>query len=413
MQFDLVLADGRSAHVRLSDEALTIGLGPDLVYTLDRGGRLIGAFRGGMNLRRGLDGRVLGRWRREYGAQGRGPRQRVWLDQGAVLGLFQALSADLELLADSDLPAEAACVLDRARVFDPAADAARFHEVYRPIPILPPDQYQALVLQATEGCSFNTCTFCALYRDRAFRIKARAEFGRHIEQVKAFFGEGLRLRRSIFLADANALIVPQARLLPLFDELAGAFTFMPADLPARRRRRWLRAHESGVSGAYAFVDGLSAERKGADDFRALRERGLRRVYIGLESGHEPLLAWLRKPSGAAAMLEAVRTMKAAGLQIGVIVLTGIGGGRFNAGHCADTAAVLNAMPLDGDDIIYFSPFQPDAGAPYTAIAAAEGVESPAPGFARVQERAIRAALTLPPPVAGPKRVPYNLQDFVY
>lgn len=408
MQFDLSLADGRSAHVRVSDEALTISLGSDLVYTLDRSGRLIGAFRAGVNWRRGLDGRVLGRWRQE-----RGPRQRIWLDPDAVSELFLALGADLDLIAQAEPPPDVLALLQRALAFDPVADAERFRQIYRPIPILPPDQYQALVLQATEGCSFNTCTFCALYRDRAFRIKQPLEFAEHIAQVRAFFGEGLRLRRSIFLADANALIVPQTKLLPLFDELARTFSFMPAELPANQRRAWLRQHKNGISGVYAFVDGLSAERKTVDDFRTLRQRGLRRVYIGLESGHEPLLAWLRKPSSAAAMLEAVRTMKAAGLQIGVIVLSGIGGERFDAGHRADTAATLNAMPLDGDDILYFSPFQPDTAAPYTAIAAAAGMEPPDAGLARAQEQAIGAALTLPPPVAGPKRVPYNLHDFVY
>jgi hypothetical protein len=141
--------------------------------------------------------------------------------------------------------------------------------------------------------------------------------------------------------------------------------------------------------------------------------GLRRVYIGLESGHEPLLAWLRKPSTAAEMTEAVARMKAAGLQIGVIVLLGAGGRRFDAGHVRDTAAALNAMPLDGDDIIYFSPFQPDPAAPYLSIARAEGIDIPDDAFMAAQRQRIIDRLTLPPPPAGPKRVPYNLSDFVY
>ena len=45
----------------------------------------------------------------------------------------------------------------------------------RTIPILPPDQYLALVVQATEGCSWNKCTFCAFYKDRPFHIKHEAE----------------------------------------------------------------------------------------------------------------------------------------------------------------------------------------------------------------------------------------------
>lgn len=408
MQLDLSLSDGRSAHLRHSDAALTASFGADLVYTLDHGGRLVGAFREGYNLRRGLDGRVLARWRHD-----RGPRQRSWLDPGAAAALLAALRRDLEALAKLPLPSGMAEVVQAGLAFDEAADVAEYHRVYRPVAILPPDQYQALVLQATEGCSFNTCIFCALYREQRFRVKDSVEFALHIEDVRDFFGEGISFRRSLFLADANALIIPQERLVSLFSAIATAFALMPENLPPAKQRDWLQAHPDGVSGIYAFIDGLGAERKSVDDFHALRLRGLRRVYIGLESGHEPLLAWLRKPSPAAAMLDAVQRLKEAGLHVGVIVLTGIGGRRFHEGHCGDTAAVLNAMPLGPGDIIYFSPFESDPGAPYEALAAAEGIESSTPEFARIQEIAIRERLTLPPPFAGPKRVPYNLRDFVY
>ncbi len=408
MQHDLLLSDGRMAHLRLSGIALTIGFGLDLVYTLDLSGRLIGVFRQGKNLRRGLDGRVLARWRDEEGI-----RQRVWLDQETIDQILVEFRTDIEVIAEAQPPTPIAVVLCHARYFDYAIDITQFHQVYKPISILPPDQYQALVLQATEGCSFNTCTFCALYRDRRFYIKTAVDFALHIEQVRDFMGPGILMRRSLFLADANALVIPQDRLLPFFDVIAQAFAIMPEQTPANKRSVWLRAHPEGVTGIYAFVDGLSADRKSVDDFRTLRLRGLRRVYIGLESGNEALLSWLRKPSSAAAMLDAVKQMKAAGLQIGVIVLTGIGGDRYHDAHCTDTATILNAMPLDSSDIIYFSPFRPDPDAPYDEIAAAEGIAPPSPFLMKAQEQAIRAKLTLPPPPVGPKRVPYNLADFVY
>ena len=408
MQLDLPLNNGRCAHLRLSNAALTIGLGMDLVYTFDLSGRLFGAYREGRNLRRGMDGRVLARWRGEDRK-----RRRTWLNAGERERLLNDMHRDLEVILHANPPAVYAAVLKRAHQFDYDADVMLFRQVYRPISILPPDQYQALVLQATEGCSFNTCIFCALYRDREFRIKSPAGFAAHIQAVKALFREGIRLRRSIFLADANALVISQARLLPLFGEIERAFEIMPLTVTPAQRSAWLQMHPNGVTGVFAFVDGLSAERKSVEDFRDLRERGLRRVYIGLESGHEPLLQWLRKPSSAAEMLDAVRRMKQAELNVGVIVLTGVGGRRFHEGHCRDTAAVINAMPLGRDDIIYFSPFQPDPRAPYEEIAKAEGVEPTTPEFAREQEGVIRELLTLPPPPAGPKRAPYNLQDFVY
>ena len=422
--FRFTLPDSRPVHIRLNAEALTISIDELLIYTFDGAGRLYGAFDHGVNYRRGLDGRVLARWRDE-----RNRRQRRWLREEEVAALLEKMRGDLEVISDqysvfskqysgggeqrSSETGDVSLMLARVLAFDYQADALHFHQVYRPISILPPDQYQALVLQATEGCSFNTCTFCALYRDRPFRIKSPEVYEQHVAEVLDFFGPGVSMRRSIFLADANALIIPQQRLLPLMQITARSFPIPPEDLDAAARRAWLAEHPRGMTGVYAFVDGLSAERKRVEDFRALRALGLRRVYIGLESGHEPLLAWLRKPSTAAEMTEAVAHMKTAGLQIGVIVLLGAGGRRFDAGHVRDTAAALNAMPLDGDDIIYLSPFQSDPTAPYLSLARAAGVDIPDDDFMADQRQRILQRLTLPPPPAGPKRAPYNLMDFVY
>ena len=416
--YTFLLPDTRPVHIRLNAEALTISIDELLVYTFDLAGRLYGAFDHGVNYRRGLDGRMLARRR-----DARNRRIRRWLSVAEREALLERMRGELKVISNrysvvsegkgGEEMREVVKAMERALDFDYAADVGRFHQVYRPISILPPDQYQALVLQATEGCSFNTCTFCALYRDRPFHIKSPARFEQHVAEVLDFFGPGVSMRRSIFLADANALIIPQRRLLPLMQIAARAFSILPQGLDAATRRAWLTTHPLGMTGVYAFVDGLSAERKSVDDFRELRALGLRRVYIGLESGHEPLLAWLRKPSTAGEMIEAVRRMKEAGLQIGVIVLLGAGGHRFDAGHVRDTAAALNVMPLDGSDLIYFSPFQPDAAAPYLSIARAEGVDVPDDAFMAAQRQRIAERLILPPPPVGPKRVPYNLADFVY
>ena len=72
-------------------------------------------------------------------------------------------------------------------------------------------------MQATHGCSHNACTFCTFYQDIPFRIKSPDEFRSHVAGVLDFFGPALAMRRSIFLADANALVVPMPRLLALLE----------------------------------------------------------------------------------------------------------------------------------------------------------------------------------------------------
>ena len=163
-----------------------------------------------------------------------------------------------------------------------AADGERFQSLYKPVSILPPDQYLALVLQATEGCSWNRCTFCGLYRDRTFRIHSPESFRAHCAGVRDFYGEGLSLRRGIFLADANALVMPQARLRQIF-EIAQEIFALP----------------EGPRPVYSFVSAFDVARKSPEEWADLHALGLTRAYIGLETGDDDLLRFLNKPGSGA------------------------------------------------------------------------------------------------------------------
>jgi radical SAM superfamily enzyme YgiQ (UPF0313 family) len=193
-----------------------------------------------------------------------------------------------------------------------------------------------VVLQLTEGCSFNTCTFCDFYKDRLFRIKNPGEFEKHIEGVINFIGSGINLRRTIFLGDANALVVPMRKLVPLFNIVNK------------------KLDVSNLGGIFAFLDGFSGEKKKMEDFRLLKSLGLEKVYIGMESGHDPLLKFLHKPGTAQDVLKAVETIKSGGVSVGIIILSGAGGKQYSDQHISDTVKVINRMNLEADDILYFS-----------------------------------------------------------
>jgi hypothetical protein len=227
---------------------------------------------------------------------------------------------------------------DRAR-----ADRRVFERIYRPVSIVPPDQYRALVLQMTEGCSWNRCTFCSFYRDRRFRVKSSAELREHTQQIKALLGRGLGLRRSIFLGDANALIVPQPRMRELLHVIRD-------ELPDE------------AENLYAFLDIFGAEQKTPSEYAELRAYGLRRVYIGLESGDEAVFGLLNKPGSPQQCVATVGHMKAAGIQVGIILLAGAGGATLAQQHVARSIAALAAMGLDQGDLVYISPLiVPDDG----------------------------------------------------
>lgn len=397
-------------------------------YTFDRAGRLVGAFAGGYNYRRGLDNRML--QKQEGATPGLPYRRREWLDPVTVATFLDRMHTTMARLFDAAMTGEliperpltladrdvVMTALDCAARHDATslqADAARFASIYRPVSILPPDQYLALVLQATEGCSYNQCTFCSFYRDRRFHVKTPAEFATHIAAVREFMGAGLSLRRSLFLADANALVIPQEQLLPLFDQINAAFSLPPGNLSGAERGEWLHQHPQALSGVYSFVDVFTGRHKSASDFAALAQRGLRRVYVGLETGDDDLLHWLNKPGSVQEAITMVHNLKAGGVQVGVILMLGAGGDRYAARHLAGSVAAIRAMPLGVGDLIYFSELVVTPGSEYTRRAERDGIRALTPDEMEAQRLAMIAGFGFPATAPAPQIARYDIREFLY
>lgn len=374
-----------------------------LVLSFDGEGRLWTAMLDGVAYRRGLNGRTVAKWQVD-GTE----RERRWLtpEESAQLETrarqtAQDLQADLrsgKAAVSAPLTAEDAQWLAYAGSFDGAryqADVLRYHAVYKPVGILPPDQYMAVVLQATEGCSFNTCTFCNFYHDRPFRIRRPDAFRAHALAVRDFLGAGLSLRRTIFLGDANALVVPQPRLLELLDVVHEVYDV------------------EKLGGIYAFLDGFSGEKKSTADYAALARRGMKRVYIGLESGNPELLRFLKKPGKPEDAIQAVKAIKDGGLSVGVIALAGAGGHQYAAAHVRDTIAALNAMQLDLDDLIYFSELIESEGLQYTQDAYDQHLRPLSSAERIAQAEAIEAGLEFSEARGVPHISRYDIREFVY
>ena len=284
----------QTLSLSIKPNSLTLSLqntGDSQVFSFDGEGRLWTAMRAGISYRRGLNGRTVAKWQtmnttthREDG------RDRRWMDpqeasqlETLAREIVSSLLVDFEagqVNLQAPLPAEALALIHKILSFTETRyqeDVKRYHQVYKPVGILPPDQYMSVVLQATEGCSFNTCTFCNFYRDRRFRIRPADEFRVHAQEVRDYLGAGLNLRRTLFLGDANALVVPMPRLLALVDVVHEVFDV------------------ERLGGIYAFLDGFSGEKKTAADYAELARRGMKRIYIGMESGNGELLRFLKKP----------------------------------------------------------------------------------------------------------------------
>lgn len=433
----LQLPDYQGSRITINArrESTVLMVNADTTFTFDYEGRLIGAFLDGRNYRRSLANEILekapgprpglsGRLRRLL------PSAEVQALETRAYDLAHALSRQLEAGPapsgewiqpgggggpDAWLK-EVHEALGRVRSYTYARlerERQAFAQLYRPVSILPPDQYLALYLQATEGCSHNACTFCGLYRDRRFRVKSPEEFRAHIRAVRTFFGGAMSLRRTIFLGDANALLLPTDRLVPMFQALQAEFAILPRGLQGEARRAWEASYPLHMQGIYSFIDAFATWRKTTPDFRILSELGLRRVYIGLETGHGGLLFFLGKPNTPRDVLHVVQHVKAGGIAVGVIILVGAGGDKYQEDHIRSTAQVINDMPLDADDLIYFSELVDYPGSSYSRRAQEAGIRPLTPTEIEHQMVRLRAGLCFRNPQSAPKVSFYDLREFVY
>jgi radical SAM superfamily enzyme YgiQ (UPF0313 family) len=188
-------------------------------------------------------------------------------------------------------------------------------DIYRP-----PSEADAYILQATIGCSWNACTYCAMYREKTFRVRALEASLEDLTTVARLAKDRIT---KVFVADGDALAMDLDHWLPI---LAAARTGLP------RLRR--------VS-CYAMARNVLAKTDA--ELRALADAGLTRLYIGPESGDEEVLTAIAKGDGFDAHVEAARRAKAAGMEISAIFLLGAGGVGRTQAHAEGSARLATAM----------------------------------------------------------------------
>ena len=192
---------------------------------------------------------------------------------------------------------------------------------YEGIVIRPPSEAESLILQVTLGCSHNRCTFCPTYKGRRFQIKGLDRIKEEIDEM-APCGPF----RKVFLADGDALIIPQ-------DKLIAILQYLKERLPGLRR-----------VGLYG--NAKSILRKSVEELRALKALKLGIVYLGVETGDPTLLEKVRKGASYEQMVEAGRRVKEAGITLSATVLLGLGGVEHGQQHALATAKILSDIDPD-------------------------------------------------------------------
>ncbi len=217
-------------------------------------------------------------------------------------------------------------------------------------PIRPPNEggERSLLIRATRNCSWNRCAFCPFYKEKNFQIRETEEVKKDIDAVKRirdmFVDDREKMsevdhrysslisgwvkngERTAFLQDSNSLIMPSRSLVEIIDHLAVTF-------PSLERIT-----------SYARSDTIM--KKDMKELKRMRESGLNRLHVGLESGDDKVLDLINKGVTSKEHIEAGRKAVKAGFELSEYVMPGLGGKKFSKEHALNTAKILNRIDPD-------------------------------------------------------------------
>ena len=214
-------------------------------------------------------------------------------------------------------------------------------------PIRPPPEAHSLLIRVTRNCPWNRCEFCSVFKGEKFQLRTVEEVKENIltarSQVEAVQGWAQRTGypvvqiaryngviwledgyvSSAFLQDSDSLIMKTEPLVEIVEFLCEKF-------PTLER-------------VCSYARGKTVFRKKPEELRKLREAGLSRLYIGLETGDDELLAYLQKGATADEMVQAGRKAIEAGFEVSEYLMPGLGGRERWEQHARNSARVLNEI----------------------------------------------------------------------
>ncbi len=252
-------------------------------------------------------------------------------------------------------------------------------------PIRPPSEggSYSLLLRATRNCPWSRCKFCygLIYNREKFQLRTVEDIKKDIDTVfeiaeaireaswKLGYGGAVRAdvgtalvrsdpglntnqsfimvynwlyfgARTVFLQDANTMIMPSDDLLKVL--------------------KYLRETFPTIERITSYARAKTLAKKTPEELKELRKAGLSRLHVGLETGDDDLLKYVDKGVTSAEQIEAGKKVKEAGFELSEYVMPDLGGRARSQQHAINTARVLNEI---NPDFIRLRPFVPGPGMP--------------------------------------------------
>ncbi len=252
---------------------------------------------------------------------------------------------------------------------------------YQMGPIRPPSEGQdrSLLIRATINCPWNHCLFCRAYQGKKFVYRKVADIKKDIEAAKWIASELQALSKSKGLNGqvtnqvASTLIdrhpqiyqdttVDHRLLQARFQSLgnvagwlaSGARTVFLQDANSLIMRtpelvevlHYLKQTFPGIERITSYARAKTAAKKSVAELQELKNAGLNRLHLGLESGSDKVLQYMKKGVTARQQIAGGQKIIAAGITLSEYVMPGLGGIRYSREHALETAKVINEIDPD-------------------------------------------------------------------
>ena len=229
------------------------------------------------------------------------------------------------------------------------------YEGFEQGPIRPPSEAESLLLRLTRNCPWNFCTFCTVYKGTKFSLRSVNHIKKDIDIVSRYlskiqknpnsidkirnnvpydelsafqsayhwFFSGME---SIFLQDANSLIMKPEDFIEILKYIKKSFPMV------KRITSYARSH--------------TISRIKDEDIEKFSKYGLNRVHIGLESGSDKVLKFVKKGATQEIHIKAGKKIKKAGIELSEYFMPGLGGMNYSKENALETAYTLNQINPD-------------------------------------------------------------------
>ncbi|MCK4362333.1 MAG: radical SAM protein [Dehalococcoidia bacterium] len=220
---------------------------------------------------------------------------------------------------------------------------------YEQPPFRPPTEAYSLLVRATRNCSWNRCEFCCMYKGAKLEIRTADDVKNDIRAMKMETdaikewawknGYGDRVGsvaqangiywlndgvvKHAFIADSNSIIMKA-------EDLAEIVRFLYETFPTLER-------------VTSYGRAKTLVKKTPEELKMLREAGLTRLHVGLETGDEELLKIIQKGATPDEMILGGQKALQAGFELSEYIMPGLGGQEKWEQHSRGTARVLNEI----------------------------------------------------------------------